>query len=178
MGLGGARSGVSRLLVVYVATLSPSVAGGDSGELTAAALTGGVPHPPGYPLFALLARGFAALPLGHSPAWRVNLLSAISMAAAGGLACAVVQSWTRSLAAGLTSAALFGTSTVAWSDATSAEVFGLNAMFIALALYLWTRANETRSRRDVAALLGVSGLAMCNHPECLFSLARPSCCTR
>src|ERR1700690_1641731 len=83
------------LAALYIATLMPSVAGGDSGELTAAALTGGVPHPSGYPLFAILARLFAALPLGHSPAWRVNLLSAISMAAAGGLVCAVVQAWTR-----------------------------------------------------------------------------------
>jgi len=70
------------LLALYVATLAPSIMGGDSGELTASALTGGVPHPPGYPLFALLARLFAALPLGHSPAWRVNLLSATSTAAA------------------------------------------------------------------------------------------------
>lgn len=51
------------LMALYVWTLAPSVMGGDSGELTAAALTGGVPHPPGYPLFALLARLFAALPL-------------------------------------------------------------------------------------------------------------------
>ena len=83
------------LAALYVATLRPSVAGGDSGELTAAALTGGVPHPSGYPVFALLARFFAALPLGHSPAWRVNLLSAMSTAAAGGLLCAAVRSWTR-----------------------------------------------------------------------------------
>ena len=51
------------LAALYGATLAPSVAGGDSGELTAAALTGGVPHPPGYPLFALLARGLATLPI-------------------------------------------------------------------------------------------------------------------
>jgi hypothetical protein len=55
------------LVVLYIATLTPSVAGGDSGELAAAGLTGGVPHPSGYPLFALLARLFGALPLGHSP---------------------------------------------------------------------------------------------------------------
>ena len=102
------------LAALYIATLYPSVAGGDSGELTAAALTGGVPHPSGYPLFALLARLFAALPLGHSPIWRVNLLSALSMAAAAGMVCAVVQSWTRNPAAGLMAAALFGTSPVVW----------------------------------------------------------------
>ena len=151
------------LAALYIATLMPSVAGGDSGELTAAALTGGVPHPSGYPLFALLARLFAALPLGHSAAWRVNLLSAVPMAAAGGLVCAVVQSWTRNTAAGLLAAALFGANPVVWSNATAAEVFGLNAMFVALAIHLWSRVEQTLSRWDVFALLLASGLAMCNH---------------
>ena len=156
------------LVALYVATLTPSVAGGDSGELTAAALTGGVPHPSGYPLFALLARLFAVLPLGHSPVWRVNLLSAVSMAVAGALACAVVQSWTRNAAAGLMAAALFGTSPVVWSNATSAEVFGLNAMFVALEFHLWSRVERTLSRLDVFVLLGVSGLAMGNHHTFVF----------
>src|SRR5512133_831789 len=128
---------LATLAVLYVITLAPSVMGGDSGELTAAALTGGVPHPPGYPLFAMLARIFNALPLGHSPAWRVNLLSALATAGAGGLLCATVQRWTRLAAAGLVAAALFGTNLVVWRHATSAEVFGLNAFFVAWALYLW-----------------------------------------
>jgi len=156
------------LLALYLATLCPSVGGGDSGELTAAALTGGVPHPSGYPLFALLARFFAALPLGHSPAWRVNLLSAVPMAAAAGLVCAVVQSWTRNPAAGLLAAALFGTNQLVWSHATSAEVFGLNAMLVALAFLLWLRVERTLSRREVFALLFASGLAMCNHHTFVF----------
>ena len=156
------------LLLLYIATLTPSVAGGDSGELAAAALTGGVPHPSGYPLYALLARFFAALPLGHTPIWRVNLLSAVSTAAAGGLLCAVVQSWTRNAAAGLTAAALFATSPVVWSNATSAEVFGLNAMFVALGLYLWSRVELTQSRREVFALVLASGLAMSNHHAFVF----------
>jgi hypothetical protein len=156
------------LAVLYIATLMPSVAGGDSGELTAAALTGGVPHPSGYPLFAILARLFAALPLGHAPIWRVNLLSAVSMAAAGGLVCAVVRMWTRNAAAGLLAAALFGTSPVVWANATVAEVFGLNAMLVALAVYLWSRIEQAPSRRDVFALLLASGLAMCNHHSFVF----------
>jgi hypothetical protein len=156
------------LAALYIATLMPSVAGGDSGELTAAALTGGVPHPSGYPLFAILARMFAALPLGHSPVWRVNLLSAVSMAAAGGLVCAVVQSWTRSTAAALLAAALFGANPVVWSNAIAAEVFGLNAMFVVLAIYLWSRIEQAPSRWDVFALLLASGLAMCDHHAFVF----------
>ena len=156
------------LLVLYVATLAPSVMGGDSGELTAAALTGGVPHPPGYPLFAILARVFAALPLGHSPAWRVNLLSATSTAAAAALVCATVALWTRERTAGLAAAALFGTNSLVWLHATSAEVFGLNATFAGLAFLLWLCVERTAARRFVFALCLTSGLAMCNHHTFLF----------
>jgi hypothetical protein len=156
------------LLALYVATLAPSVMGGDSGELTTAALSGGVPHPPGYPLFAMLARLFAALPLGHSPAWRVNLLSAVSTATAAGLLCALVQSWTRNKVAGLMAAALFGTNTNVWLHATSAEVFGLNVMFVALAFHLWLRVERDPRQRRVFALALACGLAMCNHHTFVF----------
>jgi hypothetical protein len=156
------------LLALYVATLAPSVMGGDSGELTAAALTGGVPHPPGYPLFAVLARLFAALPLGHPPAWRVNLLSATSTAAAAALVCGTVALWTREVAAGLVAAALFGTNSIVWLHATSAEVFGINAMFVALAFLLWLCVERTKDRRFVFALCFASGLAMCDHHTFVF----------
>ena len=156
------------LLMVYVVTLAPSVMGGDSGELIAAALTGGVPHPPGYPLFAMLARLFNALPLGHSPAWRVNLLSATCTAAAAAMVCATVQRWTRLAAAGLVSAALFGANLVVWRHATSAEVFGLNALFVAVTFWLWLSVEHTASRRLVFALLLTCGLAMCNHHTFVF----------
>ena len=156
------------LLALYVATLAPSVMGGDSGELTASALTGGVPHPPGYPLFAILARMFAALPLGHSPAWRVNLLSATATAAAAALVCSTVALWTHDKAAGLVAAALFGTNSVVWLHATSAEVFGLNGMFVGLALLLWLCVERTSARRFVFGLCFACGLAMCNHHTFVF----------
>jgi hypothetical protein len=156
------------LLALYACTLAPTVGGGDSGELTAAAVTGGVPHPPGYPVFVLLARLFAALPFGPSIAWRVNLLSAVSTAAAAGLLCATVQLWTATAAAGLLAAGLFGTNPLVWHYATTAEVFGLNAMFGALALYLWLHIERAPARRLVFALALACGLAMGNHHTFVF----------
>jgi len=156
------------LLALYLATLAPTITGGDSGELTAAAVTGGVPHPPGYPVFALLARLFAAMPVGHSIAWRVNLLSAVSTAAAAGLLCATVQRWTASAAAGLLAAGLFGTNPLVWHHATAAEVFGLNAFFGALALFLWLGIERAPTRRRVFGLAFACGLAMGNHHTFVF----------
>jgi len=45
----------------YLLTLCPTVYVGDSGELTTAAATLGIPHPPGYPLYVLLGYAFSHL---------------------------------------------------------------------------------------------------------------------
>ena len=50
--------------------------GGDSGELMAEACQLGVAHPPGYPLFVLVAHAAVAWFPWGSPAFRINLLSA------------------------------------------------------------------------------------------------------
>ncbi|MEA3337835.1 MAG: DUF2723 domain-containing protein [Chloroflexota bacterium] len=62
----------------------------DGGDLIAAALVSGVPHPPGYPTYTLLARLFTYLPF-NTPAWRVSLLSSICGALAASLVAAIVQ---------------------------------------------------------------------------------------
>ena len=59
-------------LAVYWRTLAPTVTLEDSGSFIAAACSLGVAHPPGYPLWCLLAHGFTRLPFGE-PAWRVHL---------------------------------------------------------------------------------------------------------
>ena len=57
-------------------TLAPDVLAADSGELQVVAAQLGVAHPPGFPLYVLLAHLFTRLPIG-SPAYMVNLLSAV-----------------------------------------------------------------------------------------------------
>ena len=52
--------------VVYLITLAPTVTSEDSGELIAAAYTWGVAHPPGYPLWCIIARLFCLLPSSYS----------------------------------------------------------------------------------------------------------------
>jgi Protein of unknown function (DUF2723) len=69
------------VLAVYVATLAPTVTFVDSGELIVASKYLGVAHPPGTPLYLLLAHLFTLLPVGNV-AWRVNLASALFAAVA------------------------------------------------------------------------------------------------
>jgi hypothetical protein len=69
-------------LVLYVLTLQPGVTFMDSGELGGAIYTFGIPHPTGYPLYLLIGYIVSNLPIGDSPIYRLNLLSALFSSAA------------------------------------------------------------------------------------------------
>lgn len=70
---------------VYWLTLAHTVTwlhnGADSGDLAAAAFVFGIPHPPGYPLYTLIASGFARLQW-FEPAHGVAIFSALMGSAA------------------------------------------------------------------------------------------------
>jgi len=74
---------------IYMLTLYPSVGAGDSGELVGVACTGGVAHPPGYPLWSMAARlvlGLArVVSASPEPAWWLNALCALLSAISAGL---------------------------------------------------------------------------------------------
>jgi tetratricopeptide (TPR) repeat protein len=72
-------------LLIYARTLAPTVTLVDSGELIVAARSLGVAHPPGFPLYVLLAHIATLVPIG-SVAVRVNFASAFFAC----LACVVV----------------------------------------------------------------------------------------
>ena len=100
VALAGLFSAAAALLL-FVPRLHPGIPAGDSSELIAAARTLGTAHPPGYPLWTLLAAAWGALvPLG-SYAFRLNLFSAVTAAltcilqtGSVGMAPALL-SWTR-----------------------------------------------------------------------------------
>jgi hypothetical protein len=129
---------------VYLATLSPTINGGDSGELVAVAHLLGVAHPPGYPLHALLGKLLTLVPIG-TVAWRVNLLSALCDAGAAVLLFRTVVLLTGVLPAGLLAAGAFAFAPLVWPYAITAEVFALNNLFTAGLLY-WS----ARALREVA----------------------------
>lgn len=61
---------------LYLATAARTVQGGDSGEFLTVAASGGVAHPPGYPIFVLWSALWTKLPLG-TVAWRVAAASGV-----------------------------------------------------------------------------------------------------
>ena len=73
------------VFALYLATLSPTTAMWDTSEYIAAAKVLGLPHPPGNPLFVMLAHAFGLLPISVSYAARINILAALCSAIAAGV---------------------------------------------------------------------------------------------
>src|SRR5262245_2786310 len=121
-------------LTVYAATLTQTVAGGDAGEMITVAYLLGVAHPPGYPLYTMLAKVASLIPFG-TVAWRVNLFSALAASAASLLLCRAVIRWTGDVAAGALAAGVLAFGPLVWPYAITAEVFALNNLFVVGLVY-------------------------------------------
>jgi hypothetical protein len=81
--LGAALAGLA-VWILYAITLAPTTQFWDTSEYIATAHILGIPHPPGNPLFVIMARAWELLlaPTGLSVAVRVNLFSATMSALA------------------------------------------------------------------------------------------------
>ncbi|MDX2221409.1 MAG: DUF2723 domain-containing protein, partial [Rhodospirillaceae bacterium] len=129
------------VLAGYLATLAPTVTFWDAGEFITAAKMLGIPHPPGTPLWVLLAHVWGlVVPFGDY-AWRLNLMSAVCGAIAAGAWFLVVHAsaaraadaprWVAPMAGW--GAALVGAfSFTAWQNAVEAEVYSVALLTIAL----------------------------------------------
>ncbi|HEY7614572.1 MAG TPA: DUF2723 domain-containing protein [Gemmatimonadales bacterium] len=85
------------VLFVYVLTLAPTTGFWDASEYIAAARVLGIPHPPGNPLFVILAHTFGLLPLAASYAERINLFAAATSAGASAFWFLVAERWLRGI---------------------------------------------------------------------------------
>jgi transmembrane protein TMEM260 (protein O-mannosyltransferase) len=130
---------------LYLVTLAPTTAFWDTSEYIAAAYTLGIPHPPGNPLFTVLAHTWGALPLDRLYAVRINLFAAATSAAASGLWFLVADRWMREvvpvrwarLAASAAGVLVGATSWTVWNQSTVNEkVYTVSLLSTALVLWV------------------------------------------
>ena len=162
-------------LGVYLLTLAPDLTwshwSSDGGELITAAVTLGIPHPPGYPTYVLLGKLISMLPI-RPIALTFNLFSALCTATAAALIThhppltdyrspiTAHRSPFPPLAAGLT----FAFASLVWSQAIVTEVYGLNLLM--LAAFLWALLHS----RPFAVSGLLLGLSITTHLTSLFML--------
>ena len=122
------------LFLVYLATLAPGITLWDAGEFASAVESLGIPHPPGTPLFVLIARVWRLAWPFLTTAVATNLLSAVCTAAAAAAAAALVSRWTRDTFAAVAAGLAFGAMSTVWLNATETEVYSVSLLLSMLML--------------------------------------------
>lgn len=164
--------------LLYLATLAPDVLAADSGELQVVAAQLGVAHPPGFPLYIILAHAFTRLLPFVSPAYAVNVFSAVASALTVAAVYVTGTIVTRRHLPGLIAAVALGTATTFWSQATTANVRSLTGLFAAIIILSLIIYREAIRRND-ASMAGswlvitgfFMGLGVTHHVSLVFLVA-------
>ena len=179
---------------VYMMTLEPTMPFWDCGEFIASAYKLEVGHPPGAPLFMLIARLFSAFVGVENVPYAINSLSAVSSGATimflfwtiTHLAKKMVdkdgdQSDNKNLiifAAGLIGGFAYAFSDTFWFSAVEGEVYAMSSLFTAVvfwAILKWeSEADEPSNLRWIILIAYLMGLSIGVH--LLNLLAIPAIC--
>lgn len=164
------------VLAIYLLTLAPTTAFWDTSEYIAAAKVLGIPHPPGNPLFTLMAHVWGLLPLAASYAVRINVFAAVTSAACAALWFLVAERWLETIVprrGARIAAAVAGTlvgafSWTVWNQSTVNEkVYTVSMLSIALVAWIIVRwADEplgARHDRHLVLVAYILALTSTNH---------------
>ena len=162
---------------VYLKTLSVTVVFWDVGEFCAASWLLEVPHPPGSPLFILIARIVSEVPFFHDIAARMHAISAVGSALGVAflyLVSVKVITWFRGPvrttvdriivygASAIGAWSLAFTSTY-WDNSIEAEVYGMSMLLVSMIIWLavrwWERADEPRNEKYILLIAYLVGLS-------------------
>jgi len=169
---------------VFLYYMSPEVTLEDSGELVTGAFNVGVPHPPGYPLWAVLGWVWRHLVPFGNPAWRICLMSVLTGALVVGVLTLLMThsimmllrsvTWVReledsmkhwlALTIGTASALLFGFNRGVWLWACVPEMRVLNVfMFIVTACTFFAWMMRPQRHGFLYATILLYALGISNH---------------
>ena len=180
-------AGLAALVIfaIYLATLAPTTAFWDTSEYIAAARVLGIPHPPGNPLFTILAHTFGLLPLAASYAVRINLFAAVTSALAAGCWFLVADRWLQPIVhvrwarwgAAFAGVLVGATSWTVWNQSTVNEkVYTVSLLSIALCMWLVVHwgDEEPGPHRDRWLLLIAYVMALSSTNHLMAFLAVPA----
>ncbi|MEK6756797.1 MAG: DUF2723 domain-containing protein [Bacteroidota bacterium] len=175
-------------LITYTVTLSPTVVFWDVGEFCAAAFSLQVPHPPGAPLFLLVARLVSMVPFTPDIAVRMHFISAFGSALSilflYLIAVRFIVMWRGRPETTYDRIVVYGSAAVGalsltfsktfWFNAVEAEVYGLSMLFVSAILWLglrwYERADWQRSDEYLLLIAYLIGLAVGVHLLAILAL--------
>ncbi len=164
--------------IVYYLTVQPSVSFWDCGEYLATAYGLEIPHPPGAPLFLILARFFSMLPIAGNIAFRMNMISVLTSSFAVMMLyfviIKVIENFRGKNYENLSAAlivyftALIGAlahafAYITWWNAVETEVYATNTFVFAsivLLLLIWNeRADKVENEKFILLIAYLVGLS-------------------
>lgn len=168
---------------VYLSTVAPTVSFWDCGEFIATAYTQAVPHPPGSPLFLIIARIFTLIPsfLIEDIALRVNIISVISSAFTVLFTFLIIVRFLQWMNGkkedseenyihyfgAFVGAMVFAFSDSFWFNAVEAEVYAASMFFTAIIVWMIMRwgdhHDEPGNERYLILIAYLNGLAIGVH---------------
>lgn len=149
--------------VLFAILHSQYIYGGDSAEFTTAALIWGIPHPPGYPLYALLSNIIRILIPFGTTAWKVSFLSSLPTVGTAYIIFRIGKELKASNFASFITSILYLFLFPVWLYALIPEVFALNSLLIALITYFLLIYQRTNTQRYLFYACFCIGLAVSHH---------------
>ena len=166
--------------VTYLLTIEPSASFWDCGEFIASSYKLEVGHPPGNPVFQLIARFFTMFGDNMHAAILVNAMSAICSALTIMLLYLTIVWFTRRIiktdtaggavaviGSGLVGALVYCFSDTFWFSAVEGEVYAMSSLFTALVFWAMTmwydHADEPHANRWIVLIAFLMGLSIGVH---------------
>ncbi|GAB1341601.1 hypothetical protein MASR1M101_07280 [Gemmatimonas sp.] len=162
------------LFGLYLSTAAPDLTFWDAAEFMAAAHTLGIPHPPGTPLWVMLAKVATIIFSSAPPPRAVTLLSVWAASLTGGVAAYQLTRWIGARGA-VVGAVMGGAMLSVWNNATEAEVYAV-AMLVSVCMLTVAEfagrpeTDEGQRARVRAVLAFLAGLAVPLHLSVLVAL--------
>lgn len=158
--------------LVYIQGVSPSVYGGDSGDIITSAWFGGIAHAPGYPLNAMIGWIFTHLPYNAPVAYKADVMAAFFVATTVVLLFLTTQKLIKNIYIALASSLIFAFNPLVWLYAHIIEVFQLNLLLVAASFYFlvsWRESILVKKSKGRFLYLSILfwGLAVFHHQTSL-----------
>lgn len=150
------------IFCIYILSMPSTVVLEDDGFFLLSAYYNGISHPPGYPLYTLIAHIFGLIPL-ENYALKIHILSALFSVAA----CAVFYHILKQINHNTQDIGFYtlvlAVSSVLWSQSIIAEVYTLNLFLLSLVFLLLLKFDKSQNMAMARLAALIYGLALSNH---------------
>ncbi|GIW63094.1 MAG: hypothetical protein KatS3mg090_0920 [Patescibacteria group bacterium] len=167
-------------LILYIATLSKTIYGGDAGDFASAVLTKSFAHPPGYPFYTMLGLIFDKLPF-YSFIEKIALISALATTVSAYLLFKIILilsedfkflSEAKKRLFAYFAILFFVFNYIVWLYSVTIEVFALNTTIVLALFYFTLLYIKLRQSKYLYIIYFLIGLGFAHHHT--FILVLPS----